>query len=106
MAWFALNYKTTLNDDRLLDMTLEELLVLFYINRISQTPNIIEQLENTDDSYEEWLKKEMGDSYVSEEEMVQQVVEYEEEELEKAKELPDSISTDFEKLQKELLDDY
>lgn len=102
MAWFALSYNTTLNDSRLLDMTLEELLVLFYLNKLQKNPNAIEELSEDDDSYEAWLQQQMGDSYVSEEQMVQQVVEYEKEELEKAKELPDSINTDFEQLQEEL----
>jgi hypothetical protein len=109
-AWFAFKFNTTLKDPRLLDLTLEELLVLHQMHRVKDNPEIVEETFNPDvKSYEEWLRKEMGDSYISDEQMVEQVLEYdkasadkreqaEEEAKIKTEELPDKITTDFSQL--------
>ncbi len=94
-AWFVFNYNTTLSDPRLLDMTLEELLVLYQMFQIREHPTIVEQINGASDAYEDWLRKEMGESYVSEEEMAVEMLEYNKQELELAKQLPDSITTNF-----------
>jgi hypothetical protein len=109
-AWFAFKYNTTLEDPRLLDMTLEELLVLHQMHRVKDNPEVIEEVFNPEvKSFEEWLKKEMGESYVSDEQMVEQVLEYDKAEAAKreeadaqakiiTEELPDKILTDFSQL--------
>lgn len=95
-AWFVFEYKTTLNDDRLLDMHLEELLILYQMHRFRENPL---QQDEEKDSYESWLEEEMGEDYESEEEMIAIMEEYEKKELEKAKRIkevtPDTITTDF-----------
>lgn len=100
-AWFCLTFNATLLDDRLLDLTLEELLVLYYMHEIRRNPSTLEAINADTDSYEEWLKKEMGDSYVSQEEMAKEMVEYDKEEAELAKKLPDIIETDFSSLREQ-----
>ena len=64
-AWFCLTLNTTPTDPRLLDMTLEELIVFYLTHKISTDPDYVPESEK--DDYEAWLKKEMGEDYVSEE---------------------------------------
>lgn len=106
-SWFALKFNTTLDDPKLLDMTLEELVVLHEMHRIKADPSIVEETFNPEvKSYEEWLRQEMGDSYVSDEEMVEGMLQYDEASVQKRKEndnikpddLPDVITTDFSNL--------
>lgn len=96
IAWFCFTYNTTPNDDRLMNMTLEELLVLFQMHRIKNSPEEVSKELNPKDSFEEWLKKEMGDEYVSDAKMVEEMDEEEEKYQEKIrKKFPDKVKTDF-----------
>ena len=103
ITWFCFNFNTTPNDDRLLDMTLEELIVFYLMYRIKDDPSYTSHEEQ--DEYEEWLKEEMGENYNSEEDMMKAHEEEdkkEKQELEKIKsKYPDKITTDFENFQGE-----
>lgn len=107
IAWFCTKFETTPNDERLQDMTLEELVTFFYMHRIKDDPETVSRLiTDGDDEYEKWLKEEMEEEYVTDEEMVQGMLQYEnnqkdkrrakdDEIKERLKELPDSITTKF-----------
>jgi hypothetical protein len=107
-AWFCTKFNTTLNDPRLEAMTLEELLVTYYIFKLHTNPDAVADIisDPEEDSYEKWLREEMADEYVSDEEMVEGMLKYEENQKLKRKtrdeelklklgELPDRITTDF-----------
>jgi uncharacterized membrane protein required for colicin V production len=85
-------------------MTLEELLVLREMHRVKKDRDILKKtLIPEADEYEQWLQKEMADSYVSEEEMVEGMLQYDKESKEKRdaqdkQALPDKITTDFSEL--------
>jgi hypothetical protein len=99
-GWFCFQYNTTPNDDRLLDMTLEELLVLYQMHRIKEDPNYYASQTGNND-YEDWLKKEMAEEYATVEENIQQMEEHDREYTEKIrKQFPDVIETDFSMLHK------
>ncbi len=97
--WYCFTYKVPPNDDKLLDMTLEELMVLRSMHKLREEPALAEQFNPDYVDYEEWLKQEMGDEYVSEEEMIAQQVKIEEEEQEEIKKIietmPEKVTTDF-----------
>lgn len=107
ISWFCTKFETTPNDDRLQDLTLEELVTFFYMNRIKDDPEVVSRLIlDGEDEYEKWLKEEMADEYVSDEEMVQGMLQYEDNQKDKRrakddevrsklKELPDRITTAF-----------
>ena len=107
VAWFCTKFETTPNDERLQEMTLEELVTFFYMHRLKDDPETVARLiEDGDDAYEKWLREEMEDEYVTDEEMVQGMLQYEESQKDKRrakdeeakaklKELPDRITTDF-----------
>lgn len=107
VAWFCTKFETTPNDPRLDEMTLEELVTFFYMHRIKEDPEAIHRLvDDGEDEYEKWLKQEMEDEYVSDEEMVQGMLQYEENQKDKRrikdeemkaklKELPERITTEF-----------
>lgn len=103
ITWFCDKYNTTRNDPRLLDMTLEELLVLYQEYRIKDDPNYFrDQTDPTVTSYEDWLKKEMGEDYLSEEASVEASEEYDREYTKKIREkFPDKVTTDFSQFKKE-----
>jgi len=100
IGWFVTQFNTTLNDQRLLDMTFEELLVLYNIYKIKEDPEIVNQILNPEDpdGFEKWLKEEMGDNYLSEEEMIEDTIKRDKELKKKLEEYPDEIVTDFSKL--------
>ncbi len=93
--WFCFKFQTTPNDERLLAMRLDELLLFRMMHEIHDTPSVIDEIGPQGDEYEEWLKKEMGDSYKSTEQMVESQEKLEEEEKAIAESLPDRIDTDF-----------
>lgn len=97
--WYCFQYNVPPNDDKLLSMTLEELLVLNQMHRIHDNPELAEEFDPKFKSYEDWLKAEMGDDYVSDEDMIAQMEAYEREEKEIEKEIletyPESITTNF-----------
>jgi hypothetical protein len=113
VSWYCFKYNVPPNDSNLLDMTLEELATLYFMHRIKEDPNFVAETVSGKDDYEEWLKQEMGEDYISNEEMVKQMVEYEKEQIEKRtkdfkqssedlkaavkslKDLPDRITTQF-----------
>lgn len=107
IAWFCTKFETTPNDERLQEMTLEELVTFFYMNRLKDDPEVLSRLlDEGEDAYEKWLQEEMADEYVTDAEMVQGMVQYEESQKDKRrvkdeeakaklKELPDRITTDF-----------
>lgn len=94
-GWFCIKYNTTLNDPRLLDMCLEELIVHFQMDRIHKNPNVIEEVKGN--AYEDWLKKEMGEDYISEEQMIELAEKEEKEYTKKVRDqFPDKVTTSFE----------
>lgn len=96
MGWYAFKFNTTLNDDKLLEMTLEELMVLYQMHRIKDDPGYFEEQTTKQASYEDWLKEEMGEDYVSEEENVKEIQAHEEEYTKRIRaQFPDRIETDF-----------
>lgn len=104
VSWFCFTYNCPPNDPRLLEMTVEELLVLFQMHRIKQDPTIVtRELHNTND-YEEWLKKEMGEDYISEGDQIKwaETKKEERDRKEEKLDLPDEITTDFSELHEKL----
>jgi len=106
MGWYCFQYGTTLNDDKLLDMTVEELMVLYQMHRIKDDPQYYE--EQTNEAlmdHEDWVKKEMeemGEEYMSDEDYAKFVAEYDQKMTEKIRgKFPDKITTDFSKFNKE-----
>jgi hypothetical protein len=107
ITWFCLKFKTTPNDERLLEFTLEELLTFFYMHRLQEDPNVLNKMvSDGEDDYERWLKEEMAGEYRTDEQMVQEMLEYEEDQKSKRKlkdqafmdrveDLPDKITTTF-----------
>lgn len=97
--WYMFQYNVPPNDDKLQSMTTEELLVLRQMHNLRENPHLVEELNSDVGSYEEWLKKEMGEDYVSTEDMVaktEALEKAEKEEVERlSKELPDMVTTDF-----------
>lgn len=106
-TWFCLKFETTPNDPRLQELTLEELVTFFYMHRIKEDPETITKLiSDGEDEYEKWLKQEMEEDYVNEEEMLEGMIQYEKDKKDilklkddglksKLKELPDKITTEF-----------
>lgn len=97
--WYMFQYNVPPNDDKMLSMTLEELFVLRQMHNLRDNPQLAEELDSSQGSYEEWLKKEMGDEYESPEELLAREEEQEkiakEEEDRLIKDLPTMITTDF-----------
>jgi hypothetical protein len=56
----------------------------------------MDELDPTFESYEDWLKKEMGEEYASQEEMVKKEIKLDQEEMQESKQYPDKIVTNFE----------
>lgn len=95
-----------MNDPRLLDMTVEELLVEYQMHRIKKDPTIIHTELNIkpkeEDDFEEWVKREMGQDYLTHEQMVEGMQEEEKEFQEKVrKQYPDKVATDFSQFDEE-----
>lgn len=99
--WYCFQYGVTEKDDKLLEMTLEELLVLYQMHRIKEDPKYYEEVVNPEaESYEDWLRKEMGEDYASEEENIKQIIDHDKKLTEKIKqEYPSEITTDFSQFQ-------
>lgn len=105
-SWFKFTFNTTMNDPRLLDMTVEELLVEYQMHRIKKDPTIIHTELNIkpkeEDDFEEWVKREMGQDYLTHEQMVEGMQEEEKEFQEKVrKQYPDKVATDFSQFDEE-----
>jgi len=102
-SWFCFTLNTTPNDSRLLDMTLEELIIFYLSHQIKDNPDYHTQEE--EDDYEEWLKSEMGNNYASSEDMIKEHEKLDKEEqqfYDKIKDrYPDKITTDFEDIDKD-----
>jgi len=101
-SWFCFAFNTTLNDERLLNMTLEELVVTHQMHRIKNNPQeVTEELDSEGQDYETWLKESMGEDYVTDDEMVKAMQEEEKEFQEKVrKKYPERVTTDFTQFQK------
>ncbi len=97
IGWFCFRFNTTPKDDRLQEMTLEELMVLYQMHRIKDDPSYAqEQLSPSAESYEDFLRKEMGEDYVSEEENIRQLQEEEEAFTKRIRDqFPERVETDF-----------
>ncbi len=104
-AWYCFHYNTTLNDDKLLDMTLEELLVLYQMHRIKDDPTVLAEVgisAKEEDEFEDWLKEQMGDEYVSNDDMVKGMDKEEQEFQTKIREkFPDKVTTNFSQFDKD-----
>ena len=98
-TWYVLQFNTTFKDPVLLSHSFEELIVLYYVHNLHRDATFVDDIIGDklteDEEYEEFLRKRMGDDYVSEDEMVDNMVQYEEQEREIAAKLPDRIDTDF-----------
>ena len=105
ITWYAFKFETTLNDPKLLDMTLEELLVLYHMHKIKDNPDIIKQevAKAEEAEWEKWLQEEMGEVYETQDEMIanmdKEANNYTKKIREKFGELPDEIDTDFSMLE-------
>lgn len=97
--WFCLKFSTTPNDERLLNMRLDELLLFRMMHEIHDRPSVIEEIGPQRDEFEEWLRKEMGEDYKSMDQEIQQAEKLEAEEKAIADTLPDKIETDFNAVQ-------
>jgi hypothetical protein len=107
VSWFCAKFNTTPNDDRLQEMTLEELVTFFYMHKIQEDAQFVERMSfDQDDDFERWLKEEMAEEYVTDEEMVQGMLQYEQNSKDKRKQqdehfkaqlkdLPAKITTNF-----------
>lgn len=99
--WYCFQYNVPPNDDKLRDMTLEELLVLNQMHKLRENPQLADEINSDASSYEDWLKAQMGADYVSEEEMVKKAEQEEQAEQKELQALADSlppvITTDFSK---------
>ncbi len=81
-------------------MTLEELLVNNQMHQIRENPELVAHAEA--DEYEEWLKKEMGEEYISDEQMIEGMADEEKDFTKRIKaQFPDKITTDFSQLQQD-----
>jgi len=106
-SWFCFTYNTTPNDDKLLDMTIEELLVLYNMHRIKDDPEYFQNQITPDDpdGYEAWIKEEMGEAYETEEEMIElmnnEEAQYQQRIKKIADNLPDVVTTDFAQFKKD-----
>lgn len=108
-TWFCFTYNTTENDDRLKNMHLEDLIVLHQTHRLKEDPTLLThelgKKPKDEEDYEKWLREEMGEEYISEEEMVQGMAEEEKEFQERMdklkKKLPQKITTDFSQFNKD-----
>ena len=75
--WWCIHYNRPYKDPLLLEYTFEELLleyfeVLYFKNdEEKRQARIEEYVENSAEEDEEWLKEEMGDDYMSPEEMAE-----------------------------------
>lgn len=95
-TWYVLKHRVSYKDPILLEHSLEELLLLYYVHHYNENPpEEAEQQQAEEDSYEEWLKEQMGDDYESEEDMIASLEEYGKQERLIAETLPDKIETDF-----------
>ena len=97
--WFCFQFNTTPNDQRLLDMRLDELLVLRMMHEIKERPQVVDEIKSGYEEFEEWLKTQMGDSYKSIDQMASDVEKLDQQEQEIAEELPTRIDTDFNSVQ-------
>ena len=97
--WYCFQYNVSPLDDKLLSMTTEELLVLQQMHQLRENPHLADEITSEAQSYEDWLKQEMGEEYITTEQMIESVEELDKEEAEIAAELkakyPDRITTDF-----------
>lgn len=94
--WYCFKYNVTFKDPILLSHTFEELLVLYYMHRIVENPESVEEILNPQmETYEDWIRKQMGEDYITEEQMVQDMLEYDRQEKELAETLPDNLNIDF-----------
>ena len=104
IGWFCIEYKTTPLDGRLLELTIEELMILYNMHQIRKYPDYYNEQINPEDpdGYEAWIKAQMGEDYQTEHEMVEKIEE-EEEIFQKriAEKFPDKITTDFSQLESE-----
>jgi hypothetical protein len=102
-SWFCFTFNTTPNDQRLLNMTLEELIIFYLGYKIYNDSTYFDKEEK--DDYEEFLKQQMGNSYISEEEMIAEQEKLEKQEQEKYRRikdnLPEKITTDFSQFEQE-----
>lgn len=103
VSWYCFQYGVTQKDDKLLDMTLEELLVLYQMHRLRDDPQYYDEIMNPKaQDYEDWIKEQMGEDYVTEEENIEQILEYDKKLTEKVKEqYPEEIKTDFSQFNKD-----
>lgn len=103
IGWFCFKFDTVPSDEKLLDMTTEELMVLYQMHRIKDDPQYFdEQTNEKQKGYEDWLKEEMGDAYVSEEQNIQEIQASDKEFTERVRsQFPDKVETDFSQFQKD-----
>lgn len=101
IGYFCLKLKTNFNDERITGLTFEELLILYNMHRISEDPDYYYRVTNNttkeQEEYEKFLKEEMKEDYVSDDDYVKFMEEYEKKEKEAIEEqFPNKITTKFE----------
>lgn len=96
-SWFAIKFNTTEYDPRIQELTVEELLIRYYMQRMHDDPDFYNRISNKEeDDYEEWLKEQMADDYKSIEEQAKSLQKHEEEFTKKIREkYPDEIKDTF-----------
>lgn len=106
IGWYCFQYGTTPKDDKLLDMTVEELMVLYQMHRINNDPNYYQEQTNDDlMDHDDWVKKEMeemGEEFMDDKAYADFVQDYDQKMTEKIRnQLPQEITTDFSKYNKD-----
>ena len=113
--WYCFQYNVPPNDDKLQEMTFEELMILHQMHRLRENPQLADEITTKGkESYEDWLKKEMGEGYVSLEDVEdpddnfeakmkekRQQKEFEEQVKKDKEKYPEKIETDFDQFKSE-----
>lgn len=101
--WLCEKLNTVPWDNRIQDATLEDMLFFFYVEKVKNDPSVVNELYldgTPEESYEDWLKKEMGEDYLDDAEFGETQAQLKEEQMKAIKDrnLPDKIRTDFSNL--------
>lgn len=97
IQWFCDFHKVTRDSDIILDKTLEELAVEYMTECIKADREYYDRIMNDgEDSYERWLKEQMGEEYQTTDENEAMMKEEQQQHSDKIRsQFPDEIKTDF-----------
>lgn len=98
-TWACFELKTVPWDTRIMNASVEQLLIFYHMHKLKEDPQIIEKLDGSIRQYDDWAD-DMGAE--SPEEYAKLLEEWEKKEANKAEEmnLPDKVTTDFGDLKK------